>query len=417
MIKGLALLWGKDIGSASFIFNMFLGIGMALLFGSVKVNDQQLSIFFGLSIFSGVCAILWQLTRLQATEWAELVPGYRTMVLRHCRLLLLFVLLTNLAVAKFIYQSESLLAVQGVAWVIAGAFALYCLRRPSTFQLCLFLFVLLFVLDDIAALLPAYYWWTLALVVAAWVPPQIKQLGWNGDTMAVYRNGIECGWLWMPKLGGSQLQFNISRWFYPLPHFMGSGLMWILTLAIALPLLMFLVNLGWDKQFPVPLITGLFIIFIGLMAHWSRVMRSRNVTSLLMLPLYDGIDGLRQGFARAQLRLVLVAMLLVLISLGLQTVLLAAWSWQATVHLLLTTYWGCMMGLALGCLCTKSWHLAAMVFFYGIQNGFMSAYLTDVGQMDAIPSWLLMLDGVMVLLSTVLFRWSNQRLWRSGLSY
>ncbi|QSX33618.1 hypothetical protein JYB87_18220 [Shewanella avicenniae] len=417
MIKGMALLWGKDIGSASFLFNLLLGLGMALLFGKIDAKEQQVSIFFGLSIFSGTCAILWQIIRLQATEWAELVPGYRAMVLRQCRMLLLFVLLANLAVAQLIYQSQSIVALQGLAWAIAAAFALYCLRQPSKYQLSLFLFVVLFALDDIAPLLPAYCWWTIALALAALLSTQIKRLRWNSDGMTVYRNGIECGWLWMPKLGSSQLQFKISRWFYPIPHFMGSGLVSMLALAVAFPLLAFMVNIGWDKQFPAPLIAGVFTIFTGLMVHWNRVMRSRNVTSLLLLPLYNGVDGLRQGFECAQLRLLFTAMVIVLFSVGLQALLLQVWPWQAAMHLLLTTYWGGVIGLALGCLCAKPWHMAVMVFFYGLQNGFMSAYLADVGQMEAMPQWLLWFDVLMALVSTVFFRWSNQRLWRNGLPY
>ncbi|KFZ36259.1 hypothetical protein HR45_17295 [Shewanella mangrovi] len=417
MMKALVLLWGKDMGSGSFLFNVLLGLLFAIVFGVTNPEDQRPALFFGLSIFSATCAVLWQLIRLQATEWSALVPGYRSMVLRHTRLILAFILLANLAIAKLLYQSELMLAVQGVAWLISGCFVLYCLRRPNTFQLSLFLFVLLFVLDDIARWLPAFVWWTLALAVAVVAWPQIRQSRWKSEGMAVYRSGIECGWLWVPRLGASQLQLKLSRWFYPIPHFIGPGLLWILVLSAVFPLATIAVNLLLEKDFPAPLIAGVLAVFTGLMVHWSRIMRARNVTSLLMLPMYDGIDGMRRAFSHAQMRLLLVSMSIVCLVWLVQTTVIAAWAWQPTLHLLFATYYGCMIGFALGCLCSKPLHMALMVFFYGLQNGFMSVYLAKGEHGLDIPEWLLLVDVVIMLLSTLFFRWSNQRLWRSGWSY
>jgi ABC-type cobalamin transport system ATPase subunit len=152
----------QPFGCVSFLGTGLFALPVALVLGLSLEGEKALQVaalMLNMGIISVSCAIAWQGVRLQATEWAALVPHYRGHIFRQMALIGCSFLALSLA-CLYMLDAWQLLASLGLVVAVSTAFIALCLQRANAFNLSIIIYLGSTVSVDLAAYLP-----TLVLVV------------------------------------------------------------------------------------------------------------------------------------------------------------------------------------------------------------------------------------------------------------
>lgn len=410
VFNGMLRLWCYDVGCVS-----FLGAGlMGLVIGIVVAwlgEPTSFAMMMSMTISSAAAAVAWQFVRLSASESLLLIPRYRQHIVGQC--VVVMVTIISLCVLLtlgfgFTLAIESLL----LATAIGVGFIGLCVTRPQWF----FASFLLFVLTPFLPMLVEYVAWWLSLIALVsgigWLVRQLSPLSWRFEARSVYLNGMEMGWFWLPNIQARGMLSRLERYLYPCNFFIGPMLTLLLLLLPALTLTLGIVSYGLDWRLDaLQLMVQCYVILCSLV-HWSRVQRSRATETLLLMPGFDGRQGLINAFAGAQQRLLNLIVLSVLIC-----ILCLGWlnrnlDSPALLHLVLSTYWACAWVLGLGCMCRRVLHITLTMLVVVVHSLFFSISLASLRDGGNVEVWLIS-DVVLLLFGQIVLLWGKKRLWCS----
>ncbi|QQX80233.1 hypothetical protein JK628_22660 [Shewanella sp. KX20019] len=420
-LKGSVRLWLFDLGCASFLGVGLLGLVMALGMPFLLPDDAErkidtLLLLMNMFVASTCVAIGWQMNRLAATEWAEIVPQYRQSVLLQA----LALLVTSLVIAMiFLLAHNALDKVDELLLTLLFGFGFlyFSLKNSSAFHLSFVLYVSLPMQPYLAELLPQAGTLLLLfvdLILAMVLGRKLSSCGWNSKARVVYLNGLEMGWFWLPTLTSSNLLNRLERFLHPANYFIGPMLTMML---LAMPVVTLLLALGaylLDVQLPV---LFLLIQFSGItcaMLHWSRIQRWRAVESLFVLPGFDGKRGMVNAFMLAQYRLLAILTVTMMVTATLVSLLSPLVSLSVWLHLVLSNVIGCAFILGLGSMCRTSMQISATIFLVALLSGWVSSSLSTVQSGGDIWHWIAW-DIPLLILALLCLWYAKYRLWRGDL--
>jgi hypothetical protein len=358
--------WFKDLGSVSFLGTGLLSLPVALAIGLSLEGEKALQVaalMLNMGIVSTSCAIAWQGLRLQASEWAVLVPHYRGHIFRQMALIGLSFLGLVLA-CIYLLDAVQLLVSASLMLAASSAFIGLCQQRPNAFNLSILLYLSGIVAVDLATYIPSALLMAFNVFAGVYLYLSLKGMAWHPDAKSVYLNSTETGWLWLPSFAQGKATQAIQTFFMPINFFIGP--MFLMPLVL-IPLIFIGLHVFGDAD---PHQSNLFVFIylnslLCLLLHWSRIMRWQGMQTLYLLPIFDAWQGFAQLMYRSQLKLLLV----ICVVFALVTAMthpaqanLAAWLTPNLANLGL-----CALSLGLGSLC-RSVRQIALVFM-GIALG------------------------------------------------
>ncbi|MDO6775796.1 hypothetical protein Q4591_10540 [Shewanella sp. 3_MG-2023] len=416
--KGFYHQWCKDVGSVSFLLTGLLGLCLAVVSVTVRPEKvESLYLLIGMSILSVCTAIAWQLIKLAANEAAVLTPYYRRLV---------YIQSTTLFSACLVVCSVILVWAQqpfvsSIWYILAiGLGLIYtCMKNPKCFNYCVVLFFSLPLLTELELLLPKQINSTsflLPIILIALIIKQTRELTWSDDARSVYLNGLETGWLVLPKFSQSLPLVKLNQYFYPASYFIGPMLAALLIAIPVLGVIGLLAAAYFTLDAPMLMIVSQMLLVLCSLVHWTRVQRWRAAESLFVLPSFNGKQDLLNQFFKSQLRLLACITLL----MSFLTMIAAMFNPQISiavgVHLVVSVIWSSGIALALGAMSRSVWQVSLSMAMVAIQALWLSnslVQLRDQGAINAIYYWGDI--GLLVLMAALLVI-SKDKLWKNGVT-
>ena len=420
-LKGSLRLWLFDLGCASFLgvglFGLVMALALPLLFADdIEREVDTLLLLMNMFVASTCVAIAWQMNRLAATEWAAIVPQYQQSVCLQA-IALLFV---SLSIALVFLLAHNALAKMDelLLTVFFGlGFIYFSLKNSSAFYLSFVLYVSLPMLPYLASLLPAAGCFVLLIaniVLAAMLWRKLSTSGWNNKARAVYLNGLEMGWFWLPSFSSSKLLNRFERYLHPANYFIGPMLTMMILAMPIVTLLLALAAYVLDVQIPVLFLLVQFNSIACAMLHWSRIQRWRAVESLFVLPGFNGKQGMVNAFMLAQYRLLAILTVSMLLTSAIVSLMSSHISLSIWLHIVLSNVIGCAAILGLGAMCRSSMQISATIFLVALQSGWMSSSLANVQSDGDVWHWVAW-DIPLLILAFICLWGAKYRLWRGEL--
>ncbi|ABE53368.1 conserved hypothetical protein [Shewanella denitrificans OS217] len=414
LLQGLWQFWFKDLGSVSFLVTGLLSLPVALAIGLSLEGEKALQVaalMLNMGIVSTSCAIAWQGLRLQASEWAVLVPHYREHIFSQMALIGFSFLGLGLA-CIYLLDAWQLLASLSLMLAASGTFIALCQKRPNAFNLSILLYLSGIVATDIAAFIPSTLLMVFNVLAGVYLCLSVKGIAWHADAKSVYLNSTETGWMWLPSFAQGKVTQAIQKFFMPINFFIGP--MFLMPLVL-IPLTF--LGLHWFGDAD-PQHSSLFVFIylnsiLCILLHWSRIMRWQGMQTLYLLPIFHGWQGFAQLMYRSQLKL----LMLICVTFALVTAVthsaqasLAAWLTPNLVNVSL-----CALSLGLGSLCRTVRQIALV--FIGIAFGvvLISVCLKEFGYLLSTSvdtvfygySYTLVASGIFSLLGLALLSWGS----------
>jgi hypothetical protein len=346
-LQGFWQFWFKDLGSVSFLGTGLFALPVALVLGLSLEGEKALQVaalMLNMGIISISCAIAWQGVRLQATEWAALVPHYRGHIFRQMALIGSSFLALSLA-CLYMLDAWLLLASLGLVVAVSTAFIALCLQRANAFNLSIIIYLGSTVSVDLAAYLPTLVLVVINLLAAGYLLLALKRMHWHHQAKSVYLNSAETGWLWLPNFAQGKLTQAIQKFFMPMNFFIGP--LFLMPLII-IPLVFLGLSLFGDQghlyseHFRFIYLNSLLCLLL----HWIRIMRWRGMQTLYLLPIFDGWQGFASLMYRSQLKLLMLICLSFALITGVGSVVQA--SLDTWLELNLVNLGLCAVALGLG---------------------------------------------------------------------
>lgn len=420
-LKGCLRLWVFDLGCASFIGVGFLGLVMAIGLPFLLPDDAErkvdtLILLMNMFVASTCVAIAWQMNRLAATEWASLVPQYRQSMLLQAAMLLTVSLIIALVFLVAHNALEKITELQ-LTLLFGLGFLYLSLTKSNAFHLSFLLYISLPMAPYLTDLLPSWAGLIMLLVIVAsaiilW--RKLFALGWNSKARAVYLNGLEMGWFWLPSPQSFSLLNRLERSLHPANYFIGPVFSIMIIAMPLFTLLLAVVTHYLETPFPVLILLVQFNCILCGMLHWTRIQRWRSVESLFVLPGFDGKQGMINAFMQGQYRLLAILVVSMVVTASLVSLLNPMISLSIWLHIVLTTCFGCAATLAFGSMCRTSLQISGVIFLVGLLSGWVSAGLSDVEigqQVWSLVQW----DLLFLAVSLFALGLAKYRLWRGDL--
>jgi hypothetical protein len=366
LLQGLWQFWFKDLGSVSFLGAGLLSLPVALAIGLSLEGEKALQVsalMLNMGIVSTSCAIAWQCLRLQASEWAALVPQYRGHIFSQMALIGFSFLGVGLA-CIYLLDAWQLLASLSLMLAASCTFIALCLQRPNAFNLSMLLYLSGIVAIDIAAFIPSALLMVFNMLAGAYLSLSLKRFAWHPDAKSVYLNSTETGWLWLPSFAQGKATQVIQKFFMPINFFIGP--MFLMPLVL-IPLIFICLHLFAEKE---PQYSNLFVFIylnslLCVLLHWSRIMRWPGMQTLYLLPIFHGWQGFAQLMYRSQLTLLtLICVIFALVTAATHSAQASLSTWLIPV---LVNFGLSAMSLGLGSLCRTVKQIALV--FTGIAFG------------------------------------------------
>ncbi|PIW63122.1 ABC transporter permease [Shewanella sp. CG12_big_fil_rev_8_21_14_0_65_47_15] len=407
--RGMLRLWCFDIGSVSFLGTGLLGVILAGI-AAANGKSDSVELLFSMGIVSSSAAVAWQLIRLMASECSQLIPHYR----RHIYIQSLVVLACVFAIGVLCclaLELTSSLASLVLALVMSLAFIWLCLLSTQWFYASFLLFVLVPFISSIAAHIPLWLSMMTLVVFGGLIIRVCRALPWRAEARAVYLNGLEMGWFWLPNLQSMRILSRFERYLHPTNFFIGPMLTILLLLLPVVGIVLWILSHQFHWNFPVLQLLAQFSVISCGLVHWSRVQRSRSTETLLLMPGFDGRKGLIAAFCRGQQRLLNVVVGIVLVCTLLLSWLDGDLNIPLLGHLVLSTYWACALTLGFGSMCRRVWQITLTMMIVVAHSLWVSislASLRDGGNLDDWFIW----DFVLMLLGNLVLIWGKRTLWK-----
>ncbi|QBF83118.1 ABC transporter permease [Shewanella maritima] len=405
--KGMWRLWFYDLGCLSFLLT---GVGGFLLLPFLVEPEkvEVAGIIISVAVVSISIAIIWQINRLKGTEWSQLVPYYRRNILVQSATVYGVMWLYLVCFINYLGLSEVWPKVISSAAVTIVFLAL-TLHRSQLFNAA----VLVFFAVPFVEYLNPYLTTLLAIASLGYVLLSKSAFEWQGEARVTYLNGMEAGWFWLPSLHHNKLSQKLEQWLFPVNYFMGPALVVVIVLLPFIAIAIGVATMMFDFDFPLQFIIGQIVVITCGIVHWSRVQRTRASESLFMLPCFNGLSGLQQAFYQGQYRLIAVMVTIMLFSSLVDGLLSQNLSWQLTLHIGLSAYWGCGFALGAGSASRTSLHISLAMFIVGVHSGVMSFSFVDFRDGESLLPWLVA-DVVLVVIAQLLLMFGKRRLWQNG---
>ncbi|MCG9698413.1 hypothetical protein [Shewanella sp. Isolate11] len=416
MLRGMVRFWLYDVGSASFVGISVMALVLMLLLLNSGTKLAAVPIMLSMIQASICAAIAWQLNRLAATEWANLVPHYSRNIVAQCVLVFAVFTLMTLSISLMIDIERGVEQVM-LATLIGISFIYFCRRVVNGFYASFVLFMLLPLLPYLLAHLPTQWFYVLpvALLVMCYLLwREIKVLAWHSDARSVYLNGLEMGWVWMPSMRSLRFMSYLDRFLHPANFFIGPMLSLLLVAMLLMALGVGIVNYVADVQFPILFMLSQFSAVACTLVHWSRIQRWRAVETLYVLPGFDGRQGMIAAFIAAQYRLLAVITLNMMLVATLVCSLNAQFSWGMWIHVVLSTFSVCGILLGLGSAAKGVLHISLSMLVVILHSGWLSSSLLVQRQGESILLWIWM-DLGFVVISMLTLWWGKKKLWKHDL--
>ncbi|QLE83703.1 hypothetical protein FLM48_00515 [Shewanella sp. Scap07] len=415
-LKGMMRFWFFDVGSASFLGVALMALVMivvAPLLAPDKIND--FSIMLSMMQVSSATAVAWQLMRLDATEWANLVPDYRKNLLVQSGFIMLISSCLAMAIAQF-WQIEHYLTEFLLATLLGLGFISVTRKRPATFHMSFVLFISLPFLPNLASHLQQYNGLLAVVLMTASILlyRQLSAATWHADARSVYQNGLEMGWFWLPNLGSGKLLNRLESFLHPLSYFVGPLLVMALLVLPVMTIVGAAIAAAMGSQMPVLFLFSQFICVLCAMVHWCRIQRWRGVETLYLLPGFDGKQGMIELFIRGQNRLIGIIVALMAVTAA----IVAAFNSDITLlmwlHLVITTFVGSALLLGLGCLSHRVLHISLAMAVVVVYSAYLSYSMSQMSAEQHFSPWIF-IDVALVLPACLTLWIGKKKLWSGDL--
>ncbi|WP_394204204.1 hypothetical protein [Shewanella waksmanii] len=414
--KGVVRFWLFDVGSASFLGVSLMALVLMLIAPVLApAKIENFAVMLSMLQVSTATAIAWQLMRLSATEWADLVPDYRRNIIIQSIVLALISTLLCIGLAWF-WQLPLFVTELMLASLLGLGFISLTLIRPASFHLSFLLFVCLVFLSDLALVLNEnnhilLMLLSIMLLLVAW---QLRRQVWHSQARSVYQNGLEMGWFWLPNMGNAKLLAKLESYLHPLSFFVGPLLSIMLIGLPVLTLLAAVVMTAMGINMPVLFLLSQFICVLCAIVHWCRIQRWRGVETLYLLPGFDGKQGMIDLFIRSQNRLIGLIIISMAVTAALVGLLNETMSFAMWLHVVLTTFIGSGLLLGLGCMSSRVLHISLAMFAVVVYSGYLSYSMSQMSAEQGNLFWLII--DVVLLLPACLTLWiGKKKLWSGDL--
>ncbi|AVV84604.1 hypothetical protein [Shewanella putrefaciens] len=409
---GILRLWCFDIGSISFLGTGLLSLvlgGVAGWFG----QKDSLELFLSMGVVSVSAAIAWQFIRLMASECSQLIPNYRRNIFIQSGLILSSVIgiLLILCVSFGFVASLPILV---LALVISLGFIGLCLLAAQWFYAAFLLFMLMPFISLIERHIPLWLSLSVLLIMGIVIIYQCRTLPWRGNARVVYLNGLEMGWFWLPNLQSMRILSRFERYLHPTNFFIGPMLTILLLLLPIFTLGLGALSLQLQWDFPILLLLAQFSVISCSLVHWSRVQRSRATETLLLMPGFNGRQGLINAFYHGQQRLLNVIAGMIFVCSLLLGGINGDVSLLLVAHLTLSTYCACALILGFGCMCRRVLHVTLTMMIVAGHSLWVSISLASLRGGSNLTDWLLW-DILLSLVAQVVLVWGKKTLWKSDI--
>lgn len=410
--NGMSRIWFCDVVSASFMGVALLGMVMLIpvfWFEKSEVVSLMLSMFqVSVSI-----SVAWQLNRLAATEWSILIPQYRQNLQFQAASLLIFSFIVC-TLLSFVSGIEGSLVQLQLATAAGLIFIYLCLVKVQTYYWSVVLYLFLIFLSSLASQLPQEI--NLPLFIAngvlAWLLWQRASSNpWHPQARTVYLNAQEMGGVWLPSVKSNPLLAKLELWLHPVNFFMGPLLSMFILMMPLLTLTAAVISKMLGLDIPALFLFTQFSCVTCSMVHWSRIHRWRAVEALYMLPGFDGKQGMIDAFNRSQFKLLMILVGLMGFTSGLISLFNPEITIWVCLHLMLSTFFGCGIILAVGSACKTPMQLSALMLIIICHSVWISTSFDVSG--DGRSIWLILgIDVLLALVSIVTIWWGRQKLWQ-----
>ncbi|MGB0894130.1 MAG: hypothetical protein ACPGUD_06955 [Parashewanella sp.] len=420
--NGMWRLWMGDIGSASFLIIGFLFIFgftvFTLLAEPAQVSD--VANLYSIGQFTVYSGIAYQILRLQATEWAGLVAGFRQHVYQQSAFIYLLALLP--AFISSLYFGHWLLLNAVLLTSFFGCmFIAACISYSKCFYACSFIFTTVFVIPDLAELLPLAVTVGLNLLITMIICLQLTKLNWKANAHYVFSSGQQTGWIWLPKLPSNALTKAIERRIYPANLFMGPLLAQSLIL---IPLLLIfgdflLYQLTGVNESNNDIAADLILIMSQaygisfLLLNWTRIQRNKAVETISLLPVHNSTKELVNAFINSQRLILGFAAVSVMIFCMLTNLWHDNMTLLTSLHLMLSIYCTGKICFGLGNLCRTILQISVAMFLALVLFAWVSVGLLLLED-NEVTTWL-WISVIFFVVGEVLLRASKRKLWRGDL--
>ncbi|EGM68149.1 hypothetical protein [Shewanella sp. HN-41] len=407
--KGMLRLWCFDIGSVSFLGTGLLGMVLGCI-TALQGKSDSAELLFSMGIVSSSAAVAWQLIRLMASECAQLIPHYRRHIYIQSAVVLTSVFGIGVLCCLALGLTSSLSTLV-LALVMSFAFIWLCLLSTQWFYASFLLFVLVPFISLMTAHTPLWLSLIALVVLGGLIIRVCSALPWRAEARAVYLNGLEMGWFWLPNLQSMRILSRFERYLHPTNFFIGPMLTILLLLIPAVCLALGVLSHQFHQNFPVLLLLAQFSVIMCSLVHWSRVQRSRSTETLLLMPGFDGRKGLIAAFCRGQQRL-----LNVVVGIMLACSLLLGWlsgdlNMQLVGHLVLSTYWACALTLGFGSMCRRVLHVTLTMMVVAGHSLWVSISLASLRDGGNLGDWFIW-DMLLMILGSIVLFWGKKTLWK-----
>ena len=377
--QGAISFWFKEAGCTSYCVIAII----SALFSFAAINIVELLELMAMfSIVSMYCAIAWQSIRLQATEWQDLVQGYRQHVMFQAKIFLglinAIVLLSVIASKEF-----SILATMGIANVLG--IIVWFINRSSSHLFSTICYVIFFISALICGLTDQLPVWLIPVNIIAFIAIALlynnfsSAYVWRPDALINYRNGLQSGWSPIPSGFLSNYGSPINKGLFPLSYFVGSGLSQYLILLTLLCIIGVAINLFHNITEHVIFVLTLTLFAIVTLSLWSKVQKQNSWELLFTLPIYNTSYSAKIALSHSVLKLAALVALLCFSTAAALTVANKELLLVNALSYSLACAAGLLLSFAIGNICKNINLLSVLLCLsFGLNMG-LATYMFDHG--------------------------------------